>query len=84
MSVTKEQTAVVEWLVEHFAYKTIDGFYTTDGVDDITEIIEQANRMFQEHIEQAYQRGLYNGQTNWGYGSEVTSEQYYNETFKTK
>jgi len=35
----------VEWLVEQFTYKTTKGIYTTDGVDNVTAIVEQAKEM---------------------------------------
>ena len=66
-----KQTAV-EWLVE----KLDQNF---DYVADT--LIEQAKEMEKQQIIDAYQKGLYNGSTNWGYGNDVTSEQYYNETF---
>ena len=37
--------------------------------------------MHKEEVEDAYQKGRFNGQTNWGYGNDITAEQYYNETF---
>ena len=77
MSVTKEQTAV-EFMLEGIINLTGEQI----ARDEI--VVERANRLFMKQIMNAYQRGLYNGLTNWGYGSEVTSEQYYNETFKTK
>jgi hypothetical protein len=37
--------------------------------------------MEKEQIENAYQKGRFSGQTNWGYGNNITAEQYYNETY---
>lgn len=69
-----KQTAV-EWLEEQFeeSYSYINEIFK--------ETIQQAKEMEKQQIMIAYQRGIYNGLTNWGYGSEVTSEQYYKETF---
>jgi hypothetical protein len=50
-------------------------------------LFEQAKQMEKDQIEDAYQKGRFSGQTNWGYGNDVTAEQYYNETYgetKTK
>jgi hypothetical protein len=45
------------------------------------DAINQAKEIEKQQIIDAYQKGIYNGQTNFGYGNNVTSEQYYNETF---
>jgi hypothetical protein len=42
------------------------------------EIIEQANKIFEEQIKDAW----FDGVTNWDSEKEV--EEYYNETFKTE
>jgi hypothetical protein len=45
------------------------------------ELLDQAKQMEKEQIENAYQKGRFSGQTNWGYGNDVTAEKYYNETY---
>jgi hypothetical protein len=47
-------------------------------------IIEQAKEMEKQQILDAYKDGRFSGQTNWGYGNDTTSEQYYNKTFKSE
>jgi hypothetical protein len=61
----------VEWLVEHL---------TEYGVDlSHHELeIEQANKMFEEQIKEAW----FDGVTNWDSEKEV--EDYLNETFKSE
>jgi len=93
----KQQTAV-EWLIEEFEQKS---FQETEGINQIHLIIdvndyvilkEQANKMFEQQIIDAYWGGL-NGSIN-DYseakliGSEMINikagggaEQYYSETF---
>jgi hypothetical protein len=62
-----EQTAV-EWLVEKMLSQD---WYTYKSL----EYIEQANKMFEQQIKDAYQTS---------HISMMTAEQYYNETFKQK
>jgi hypothetical protein len=54
-----KQTAV-EWLVREFTYKTLGGVYTTDGIDDVTHLVEQAKEMEKEQIKEAYSMGRLN------------------------
>jgi hypothetical protein len=42
-----KQTAV-EWLVREFTFKTLGGVYTTDGIDDVTHLVERAKEMEKE------------------------------------
>lgn len=35
-----------------------------------------------QNIANAYNAGRKNGQTNWGYGNDVTAKKYYKEMFK--
>jgi len=63
-----EQTAV-EWLVEKMLSQD---WYTYKSL----EYIEQANKMFEQQIIEAYYEGK-----QYGF---FTEEQYYNETFKQK
>jgi hypothetical protein len=62
-----KQTAV-EWLVEKMLSQD---WYTYKSL----EYIEQANKMFEQQIKDAYQTS---------HISMMTAEQYYNETFKQK
>ena len=41
----ENKQTVVEWLVEQFTYRTSGGVYTTDGTDDVTEVVNQAKEM---------------------------------------
>lgn len=65
----KKQSSI-EWLAEQ----------RLQGVN-LDDALEQAKAMHKEEIQDAYQKGRFNGQTNWGYGNDITAEQYYNETF---
>ena len=66
----------IEWL-EHM----LSIILNEEQLKQIAYTIEQAKKMERQQIMEAYQKGIYNGSTNWGYGNEITSEQYYNETF---
>jgi hypothetical protein len=72
-----KQTAV-EWLVREFTYKTLGGVYTTDGIDDVTHLVEQAKEMEKEQIMNAVDYGT----SDWG--SYKDPEKYYNETYNNK
>ena len=48
------------------------------------EIVKQAKEMEKQQIIDAYTDGRFSGQTNWGYGNDITAEQYYNEKFEKK
>ena len=75
-----KQTAI-EWLVEQLDNTTIFSKYV------FLEIIEQAKAMEKEQIIDAYKYGFTEGTC---FGSSpigykfTTSEQYYNETFKSE
>jgi len=74
-----KQTAV-EWLEEQIK----DIFYVAEASEmtkKFKSVYEQAKQMEKEQIEDTYQKGRFSGQTNWGYGNDVTAEQYYNETY---
>ena len=74
-----KQTAV-EWLEEQIK----DIFYVAEASEmtkKFKSVYEQAYQMEKEQIEDTYQKGRFSGQTNWGYGNDVTAEQYYNETY---
>ena len=68
----------VEWL-----YERLERMIPRTALYNIDkkQYFEQAKAMHKEEIEDAYQKGRFNGQTNWGYGNDITAEQYYNETF---
>jgi hypothetical protein len=72
-----KQTAV-EWLVREFTYKTLGGVYTTDGIDDVTHLVEQAKAMEKQQIMNAVDYGT----SDWG--SYKDPEEYYNETYNNK
>ena len=65
-----EKTAV-EWLFEQILLTPLD-------IRSINKCLEQAKEMEKEQIMDAW----FNGTTNWD--SESSSEQYYNETFKSE
>lgn len=51
---------------------------------ELSTIIQQAKATHKKEVEDAYQKGRFNGQTNWGYGNDITAEQYYNETYNNE
>jgi hypothetical protein len=67
-----KQTAV-EWLVEQITLPELG-----DNPQWVQDAIEQAKEMEKEQIIDAYETELYQ------YKTEISGEQYYNETFKTK
>lgn len=72
----------VQWLIKElkdlsFTSTFAEVYYTYN----LEKLCEQAKQMEKEQIQDAYQKGRFNGQTNWGYGNDITAEQYYNETF---
>ena len=68
-----KQTAV-EWLVNEANLLENNGW--------ILPLIEKANKMFEQHIEDAWKDGAYGGgQFTTTFDNE---KQYYNETFKNK
>jgi hypothetical protein len=62
-----QQTAV-EWF-----YEQLYGTPRTIWEEELNQILEQANQMFQEQIEKAYDKGA---EESWD------SEQYYEKTYK--
>jgi uncharacterized glyoxalase superfamily protein PhnB len=60
MTNNKQQTAV-DWLVEQFTFKTIGGVYTTDGTDDVTNLVEHAKEMEVAGKEMSYADGYKEG-----------------------
>ena len=80
----KKQSSV-DWLFEQLCSEKFSWIKDSNGkiyFDKITsDLLQQAKAMHKEEIEDAYQIGRFNGQTNWGYGNDITAEQYYNETF---
>lgn len=67
-----KQTAV-EWLQDTWL-----NYPDLCSYDKIQEWFEQANKMFEEQIKNAWVDGV----INWD--SEKESQQYYNETFKSE
>ena len=59
---------VVEWFVEQL------------NLHEYEDVIEQANKMFEEQIIEAYENGV----NDECIGGNKTPEQYYNETFKSE
>jgi len=67
----------VEWLMEHIQQK----LYIKNSV------IEQANKMFEEQVKDAYNEGDNNGADRIYYHSnrdDKSAQQYYKETFKSE
>jgi len=76
----KKKQSSIEWLEEQIK----DIFYVAEASEmtkNFKSVYEQAKQMHKEEVKDAYQKGRFNGQTNWGYGNDITAEQYYNETF---
>jgi len=69
-----KQTAV-EWLVGQLTFKTSGGVYTTDGIDDVTNLVEQAKEMEKKQIVDAVD--------SWIHTGNMKGEQYYNEIYNT-
>jgi hypothetical protein len=68
----------VEWLIEELEDNGIN-------LDLASELIEQANKMFEEHIKEAHFDGKINGMDishPLSIIKEITATDYYNETFK--
>jgi len=68
----------VEWLANELTYKTNDGRYIVDNTDDVTDVVNQSILIYEEQIKDAYKAGYNNGNID----TCLTSEQYYNTTFK--
>jgi hypothetical protein len=75
---------VVEWLVDEM--NSIKGSSTNMNgkiqflEKELNKLYEQANKMFEEQIKDAYNDGV----NDELYGGCKTPEQYYNETFKSE
>jgi hypothetical protein len=75
---------VVEWLVDEM--NSIKGSSTNMNgkiqflEKELNKLYEQANKMFEEQIKDAYNDGV----NDECIGGSKTPEQYYNETFKSE
>jgi hypothetical protein len=68
----------VEWLIEELEDNGIN-------LDLASELIEQANKMFEEQVKEAHFDGKINGMDishPLSIIKEITATDYYNETFK--
>lgn len=65
----------VEWLVRQLSKE-----WTLEDRD--LYLIEQAKEIFEQQIENAFNKGF--STTQWDKTKENKAEQYYNETFKSK
>lgn len=70
----KQQTAV------EYLYKIIHARIHIDK--DLSEYLEQAKEIFEQQIENAFNKGF--STTQWDKTKENKAEQYYNETFKSE
>jgi len=76
----------VEWLVFH--WMELDSQYYSGEIGRIDyrnkrdAIQVEAKELEKEQIIDACKAGRFNGQANWGYGNDITAEQYYNKTYK--
>ena len=61
----------VEWFSDRIKHGGLVGKKQFD------ELLEQANKMFEEQIMQAFANGKINGDKNWAH-------RYYNKTFKSE
>jgi hypothetical protein len=79
-----KQTAL-DWYIEQeqiLGNKLVDDTLDLDQFNnEVAKLKTQAKHMEKWQIKGAYQKGRFSGQTNWGYGNDVTAEQYYNETY---
>jgi hypothetical protein len=75
----------VQWYIEETFKLSVKFERQEISQDEYTlgysNLLQQAKAMHEEEIKDAYKKGRFNGQTNWGYGNDITAEQYYNETF---
>ena len=78
-----KQTAV-EWLAKEICYISMDGKYIVDNAEDVTHIIEQAKQMEKEQIIESYCNGCADITKDDSIFPRETSEQYYNDTFKSE
>jgi hypothetical protein len=70
----------VEWLIEELEDNGIN-------LDLASELIEQANKMFEEQVKEAHFDGKINGMDishPLSIIKEITATDYYNETFKSE
>ena len=67
--------------IELFAIALYEKGFLKGNGDAINDLLEEHKAMHNEEIKDAYKKGRFNGQTNWGYGNDITAEYYYNETF---
>ena len=75
-----QQTAV-EWLIEKIqSYQIEIDMYNRINIDVPKYMIEQAKEMEKDQICEAWQHSKQ--QTFLGLGKVLTSEEYYNETYK--
>jgi hypothetical protein len=72
----EKQQTTVDWLIEQMKQRESQGL--TLSMYELEMFAEQANKMFEEQIIEAWVDGV----INWD--SEKESQQYYNETFKTE
>ena len=70
----KKQTAV-QWLQKSL-HLTFEQKMQFEG------LFQQALEIEKQQIEDAYKKGRNSGQDNYGYGNDISSQQYFNETFK--
>jgi hypothetical protein len=78
---SKKQTAV-EWLVDELSLKSMA---LKIMLNAHKEIYEKAKEMEKQQIEDAYRNGKVNSFDVMNIGAvNITSEQYYNETFKSE
>jgi hypothetical protein len=82
---TMSKQTALDWYIEQeqiLGDKLVDGILDLSRFnDEVAKLKIQAKQMWKEQIENAYQKGRFSGQTNWGYGNNITAEQYYNETY---
>ena len=68
----------VEWLIGYINHLNENGYDFRPKYDE--NIVEQANKMFEEQMKDAYNDGV----NDECIGGSKTPEQYYNETFKSE
>ena len=79
----KKQTAV-EWFVDQLSsYTTTDGNIISHH-QNITHLFEQAKEMEKEQIIESYCQGCFDISKDESIFPRETSEQYYNQTFKSE
>jgi hypothetical protein len=74
----------VEWLQQEVILQT-NLPLNLENVLVFNKLIEQANKMFEEQIMDAYEHGQNNGYMyRDGNSNIIQAQQYYNETFKSE